>query len=931
MPRDWIKESASATLADMPVPFWDAVQAAAALQQREENSNSASSQWRRMVRERNERNRREYGVDTSGYEEIPYGRALVLRKYEEQGRLEESGAWLEMSPRRREAYLRQREVEREHADAGDEALRAAMVEQLGEQRERDLETMARGNPIASFVGASGASLTDPLVLLTLPFGSAGFAGARTILGAGARVAAQEAAYAAAIEIPIQAEVYRFKQELGAPWSVGDALLNVGAATVGAGALSGLAGSMAKYGDLLQRRARAEAVSGLSNLRKPEDVDEILAAYEEMQRELNSAAIGNRELRLGVQKAVTSVRENAYMPDTVTAAEHLRNLDIARNQMESGQPIDVPRGALQPGDDWGRAYDLESVDAAEVVDAYSVRTDPERFQVKRAPTELTERWDADRAGLMLFWQDREGNTFVVDGHQRLQLAQMSGVREVQGFVFREENGVTASDMLQVSAIKNASEGTMSLTDTAAVLRETGVMGDGLISPRLSLANERMLADARSLADLPETVWRRVESGEVPEAVGVAVARAVESPADRLQLADLAVRAGVETDVQVRSVIEQGAQLQRTGAVRDAAGRRMSWEDMENAVATFRARAQLAEATLSRLRSNQRVFGRVLSRVDDPRLTVQQRVRRAEQEIIHRLHHDRVVSTTLNSLADRGDVSGAAAARVQAALERTLTDADGPRRAPRVSEPEEPTNVAPPERRAPERRVVEQQRPADPEPVTPPEPEPDPRMERLAEIERRVDEAPERPQGAAAEVPRDEWERRIQSVAYRTESSVEGFTHKVPIADVWRAYQDEFGEIPLDEFKRRLVGETGEYALLPLDDPGAMSPDMTAASEIRTSTERLHFVERPDAPPAAGPEAPAALQVGELDLDQFIADRDMLKRTIDGYVQMIQEHGDMATVFDEVNGRMVERPVREVIEELREHVRVIRKLENCVRGL
>ena len=70
-----------------------------------------------------------------------------------------------------------------------------------------------------------ATMGDPLVLATIPFGASSAAGI-------IRTALVEGGINMASEALIQPFVYRYKQTLGSPYSVGEAVKNVAAAGAG---------------------------------------------------------------------------------------------------------------------------------------------------------------------------------------------------------------------------------------------------------------------------------------------------------------------------------------------------------------------------------------------------------------------------------------------------------------------------------------------------------------------------------------------------------------------------------------------------------------------------------------------------------------------------------------------------------------------------
>ena len=142
-----------------------------------------------------------------------------------------------------------------------------------------------------------------------------------------------------------------------------------------------------------------------------------------------------------------------------------------------------------------------------LDPMQVMTDAEAFQYKAGGTASgvigtladVERWDNDLAGVMYVWQRRDGQLFVVDGHQRLDLAKRmvrAGQENVAlvAKVWREEDGFDQQEMRLRAAKKNISEGSGSAVDAARVLKQDPTLLDS-VSKKSELAR-----NARGLAKL-----------------------------------------------------------------------------------------------------------------------------------------------------------------------------------------------------------------------------------------------------------------------------------------------------------------------------------------------------------------------------------------------------------------------------------------------
>ena len=181
--------------------------------------------------------------------------------------------------------------------------------------------------VGSFTGTMAATMSDPLVLATIPFGASASAG---IL----RTTLIEAGYGMLLEAMIQPFVYRYKKTLNSPYNVSDALLRIGAAGAGSAALGGTI----KAG-----------IRGYSRLTRPrlEGVDYILEAFEKHVLEPNSS---QRDAAHVLGNYADVVQENPFdLGHPLVDEIHLQATAKAFADLDAGQPIDVRdiiRGALE---------------------------------------------------------------------------------------------------------------------------------------------------------------------------------------------------------------------------------------------------------------------------------------------------------------------------------------------------------------------------------------------------------------------------------------------------------------------------------------------------------------------------------------------------------------------------------------------------------
>lgn len=140
--------------------------------------------------------------------------------------------------------------------------------------------------IGSFAGAMAASFADPLVLASIPFGASASA---SIL----RTALIEAGINMASEAAIQPFVYRYKQTLGSPYDLGEALTSVAAAGAGGAILGGGMRAVGKGVEHLRARSRLAGIDDLlesfeKNIPEPtqiqRDAANVLGDYADVLRE-----------------------------------------------------------------------------------------------------------------------------------------------------------------------------------------------------------------------------------------------------------------------------------------------------------------------------------------------------------------------------------------------------------------------------------------------------------------------------------------------------------------------------------------------------------------------------------------------------------------------------------------------------------------------
>ena len=256
------------------------------------------------------------------------------------------------------------------------------------------------------------------------------------------------------------------------------------------------------------------------------------------------------------------------------------------------------------------------------DPTKLLVDPERFQFKSGGDEFgvtgalrkVVKWDKSKAQVIMVWQDKEGNLFVVDGHQRTGLAKrliaqgLESHIEIIGQLYREVDGVDADFMRAKAAITNIANGSGSALDGAKVLRARPEMMDGSIP--LTEGKGKQSAD---LAKLNDESFRMVINGVVKEHFGAIVGELIPHDGERQVAAMKAI-----SRFEPRSVEEASALTQRVAQAelaKASEGSQMSmFGDLETPESTAGEEMKIVGRAIKDLEKDKALFARVLSNAE-----------------------------------------------------------------------------------------------------------------------------------------------------------------------------------------------------------------------------------------------------------------------------------------------------------------------------
>ena len=354
--------------------------------------------------------------------------------------------------------------------------------------------------IGGLMGVAGGAFTDPVnvaAMVAFP--------APAKWGVASKMA-WDASIAMITEAGIQYNAYQYKEELGREPTFEEALNIVLTTGAGAAMLRGAGhGLVAAY---------KKAVSSGRIV----DTPELRKAMEEHEaaQQLADDILPQNTQEINTHLNVTErAMDNASKGKSITQAEidEIRLESDGRQQIESINPRNVTVDANQfqfkaSGDKAGVTDRLKGVD----------------------------EWDIDLAGVVVVWERADGKQFIVDGHQRLALANRAldaGQDPEQVLlnarVWKEVDGVTPSDARQRAAIKNIAEGTGTPIDAAKVLRELGADGMSRMAPLPP--NSVLVRDAQGLSKLGDDAFKAVINDVVDARYGAIVGDLIADPSEQ----------------------------------------------------------------------------------------------------------------------------------------------------------------------------------------------------------------------------------------------------------------------------------------------------------------------------------------------------------------------------------------------------------------
>ncbi len=184
----------------------------------------------------------------------------------------------------------------------------------------------------------------------------------------------------------------------------------------------------------------------------------------------------------------------------------------------------------------------------------IRVDPDRFQYKIGAGEGgsvgslagVRRYDPELGGILQVWRDPgDGKTYVVNGHNRLDLARKLGADRV---TVRYIHAADAREARSTGALTNIAEGRGTAIDAAKHYKDTGTTREQLAEKGIPL-REKVATDGLSLAKLDDAAFRRVIDGDLSVEKGAIIGGAGLEPHEQRALLKLLDKQGGRRSTEI----------------------------------------------------------------------------------------------------------------------------------------------------------------------------------------------------------------------------------------------------------------------------------------------------------------------------------------------------------------------------------------------
>lgn len=252
---------------------------------------------------------------------------------------------------------------------------------------------------------------------------------------------------------------------------------------------------------------------------------------------------------------------------------------------------------------------ENQSGVRTVKTSELKADPERFQYKlnTNATGVTDQfketkvWNKELAGVVQVWKDPvNGQTYVVNGHHRYELASRLGVKNLN---VQYIQAASAAEARQKGALTNIAEGRGTSLDAGKFLRDLKTDNPEAIFQQRGISlSEKTASEGLALRNLAAPIWSKVVNEQTPLSRAVAIGKSKLREEDQIQLFNKAEK-GQWTSGKT---LEFGKELKRAPLVKTQTDNLFGDEEFINVA---EQRAALADRFQTRMKTDANLFGKV----------------------------------------------------------------------------------------------------------------------------------------------------------------------------------------------------------------------------------------------------------------------------------------------------------------------------------
>jgi len=297
----------------------------------------------------------------------------------------------------------------------------------------------------------------------------------------------------------------------------------------------------------------------------------------------------------------------------------------------------------------------------------IKVDPEAFQFKAGGDaygltdrlEGVETWDPIKANVGIVYEKANGDTYIVDGHQRLGLAKRIMDKDPSqdipfyAYTLRESDNITPEIARGIAAGKNIAEGSGTIIDAAKVLRDTPE-NIGILPPKSYIVQQ-----AQDLSKLSDETFMAAVNDVIPAHYAAIIGRLVSDPDAQMAIMNLVKKLDPPNVKQAHMIIDQAS---RQGFSKVKVDQGSLFGDADIAESLYLERAKVYDSALKEIRGNKALFTTLVNKTSAievagnklDKLTNAQRevlYAKAIQVIENNANNEGAISTGLTEIARR----------------------------------------------------------------------------------------------------------------------------------------------------------------------------------------------------------------------------------------------------------------------------------------